>query len=178
MVVSAGSTKRGENSVYLLLQLLCQPGENKCVYSSYSSSHFLPASLLLSYLPWVKCTVHTVRYSETNPHYIVPFSLGNASVRCYGCHTHNYDKIIGFYPKNQQNVWGRVLITFTNTDSLKLYQYHFTKEEFGACMCTCSLVTQSCPILCSPMDYSSPGSSIHGILQARILEWIVMPSSR
>ena len=31
---------------------------------------------------------------------------------------------------------------------------------------------------CNPMDYSPPGSSVHGILQARILEWTVMPSSR
>ena len=34
------------------------------------------------------------------------------------------------------------------------------------------LVAQSCPTLCDPMDYSPPGSSVHGILQARILEWI------
>ena len=31
-------------------------------------------------------------------------------------------------------------------------------------------VTQSCPTLCYPVDYSPPGSSVHGILQARILE--------
>ena len=37
---------------------------------------------------------------------------------------------------------------------------------------------QSCPTLCNPMDCSPLGSSIHGILQARILEWIAMPSSR
>ena len=37
---------------------------------------------------------------------------------------------------------------------------------------------QSCLILCSPIDYSPPDSSVHGILQARILEWVVMPSSR
>ena len=40
------------------------------------------------------------------------------------------------------------------------------------------LVSQSCPTLCDPMDCSPPGSSVHGILQARILEWITMPSSR
>ena len=34
-------------------------------------------------------------------------------------------------------------------------------------------VTQSCPTLCDPMDCSLPGSSIHGIFQARILEWVV-----
>ena len=32
--------------------------------------------------------------------------------------------------------------------------------------------------LCDPMDHSLPGSSVHGILQARILEWVVMPFSR
>ena len=39
-------------------------------------------------------------------------------------------------------------------------------------------VTQSCPILCSPMDYGPPGSSVHGILQARMLEWVAIPFSR
>ena len=37
---------------------------------------------------------------------------------------------------------------------------------------------QSCPTLCNPMDCSPPGSSVHGISQARILEWVAMPSSR
>ena len=32
-------------------------------------------------------------------------------------------------------------------------------------------VTQSCPTLCKPMDCSLPGSSVHGIFQARVLEW-------
>ena len=40
------------------------------------------------------------------------------------------------------------------------------------------LVAQSCLTLCNPMDCSQPGSSVHGILQARILEWGDMPSSK
>ena len=40
------------------------------------------------------------------------------------------------------------------------------------------LVAQSFPILCDPMDCSLPGSSVHGISQTRMLEWIAMPSSR
>ena len=40
------------------------------------------------------------------------------------------------------------------------------------------LAAQSCLILCNPMDCSPSGSSAHGILQARILEWIAMPFSR
>ena len=37
---------------------------------------------------------------------------------------------------------------------------------------------QLCPTLCDPMDCSPPGSSVHGILQARTLELVAMPSSR
>ena len=44
-------------------------------------------------------------------------------------------------------------------------------------MCLC-LVTHSCPTLCDPTDSSLPGSSVHGILQARIPEWIAVLSSR
>ena len=40
------------------------------------------------------------------------------------------------------------------------------------------LVAQSCPTLCDPMDCSPPGSSVYGIIQARILEWVATPSSR
>ena len=41
-----------------------------------------------------------------------------------------------------------------------------------------SEVAQSCPTLCYPMDCSPPGSSIHGIFQARILEWVAISFSR
>ena len=41
-----------------------------------------------------------------------------------------------------------------------------------------SEVTQSCPTLCDPMDCSPPGSSIHGIFQARVLEWGAIAFSR
>ena len=39
-------------------------------------------------------------------------------------------------------------------------------------------VAKLCPTLCDPMDCSPPGSSVHEILQARILEWVAIPSSR
>ena len=39
-------------------------------------------------------------------------------------------------------------------------------------------VTKSCLTLCDPLDYSPPGSSVHGILQTRILEWVSVPFSR
>ena len=45
------------------------------------------------------------------------------------------------------------------------------------CRC-CYLVTKLCPILCDPMDCSPPGSSAHGICQARILEWVAISFCR
>ena len=45
-------------------------------------------------------------------------------------------------------------------------------------LCVCVLVAQSCLTLCNPPDCSLPGFSVHGILQARILEWIAIPFSR
>ena len=56
---------------------------------------------------------------------------------------------------------------------LKIYSGDFT---WGLCVCAKSL--QSCPTLCDPMDYSLPGSSVHWILQARILEWVAISFSR
>ena len=51
------------------------------------------------------------------------------------------------------------------------WKYHVMTNQ-------CVLVIQLCPTLCDPMDYSPPGSSVHGILQARILEWVAISFSR
>ena len=45
-------------------------------------------------------------------------------------------------------------------------------EEIGVYVCVSA--AQSCPTLCDLMDYNPPGSSVHGISQARILEWVVI----
>jgi len=42
------------------------------------------------------------------------------------------------------------------------------------CVCVCVLVAQSCPTLCNSLDCKPPSSSVHGILQASILEWVVI----
>ena len=52
----------------------------------------------------------------------------------------------------------------------KPYFRHKVKSE--------SEVAQSCPILCDPMDCSLPGFSVHGIFQARIMEWVAISFSR
>ena len=53
---------------------------------------------------------------------------------------------------------------------------HWTARKVPCC-CSC-LVAQSCLTLCEPVDCSPPGSSVHGISQARILEWVAISSCR
>ena len=50
-----------------------------------------------------------------------------------------------------------------------------TSPPFFFLYCCCG---QSCLIHCEPMNWIPPASSVHGIFQARILEWVAMPSSR
>ena len=64
-------------------------------------------------------------------------------------------------------------------------QYNAFESQTSFCSCQyisfallCVLVPQSCLTLRDPMDYTLPDSSVHGILQARILEWVVIPFSR
>ena len=54
---------------------------------------------------------------------------------------------------------------------------YFYSRSIDLCYCCC-LVAESCPTLCDPINYSLPGSSVHGISQARILEWVVISSFR
>ena len=59
------------------------------------------------------------------------------------------------------------------------YGYMFPKYFFPpSSLYHSSEVAQLCPTLCNPMDYSLPGSSIHGIFQARVLEWVVISFPR
>ena len=52
------------------------------------------------------------------------------------------------------------------------------KQKVRCFLFYCCLVIQSCPTLCDPMDSNPLGSSVHGVFQARILEWIVISFSR
>ena len=51
-----------------------------------------------------------------------------------------------------------------------------TQAQEGECRVVCAHA-QSCPTLCDPLDCSPPGSSVHGVLQARILEWVAISFS-
>ena len=58
-----------------------------------------------------------------------------------------------------------------------VFRFRIRRSECFTVVTVCVLVAQSCPTLCSPMDCSPPGSSVCGVLQARILEWVAIPFS-
>ena len=71
-----------------------------------------------------------------------------------------------------------VLSQIAVTDSMDLGQTQTSGASVSPDLSMCAKLLQSPPTLCDPMNCGPPVSSIHGILQARILEWIAMPSSR
>ena len=56
--------------------------------------------------------------------------------------------------------------------------YHLITQYYYCPLIMCVLSHKSCPTLFDPMDCSPPGSSVHGIFQARILEWVAISFSR
>ena len=67
-----------------------------------------------------------------------------------------------------------------SADSLGLSFPTFEMEIINIIQwCVCALsIAKWCPTLYNPMDWSPPGTSVHGILQATRLDWVAMPSSR
>ena len=69
-----------------------------------------------------------------------------------------------------------VILKFTGIKTLFQVLHKIFYNRHFACMC--AKLFQSCPSLCNRIDCSPSGSSVHGFLQTRILEWVAMPSSR
>ena len=66
-------------------------------------------------------------------------------------------------------------LPFASHPSLR-HPLHLLQRPYMHCVCV--LVTKPCLIPCDPMDCSPPRSSVYGIFQARILEWVAIPFSR
>ena len=76
----------------------------------------------------------------------------------------------GIFHAKMGSIKHRNGLDLTEAEDIKKSWQGYTESE--------SEVTQSCPTLCDPMDCSLPGSSVHGISQAIVLEWIAISFSR
>ena len=123
----------------------------------------------------VKCSWRQPRLLSREPAHS-RHSINANGYHCYCCH----QRVVGVLAPEVQ-----VLIYFF-TNSKATTRAKFSSPMYSpherVCVCVrvrvCMLVTQSCPTLWDPLDCSLPGSSVHGILQARILEWVAVPFSR
>ena len=80
--------------------------------------------------------------------------------------------LVGYSP------WGHKGLVMTEHSGVHCFTAVFLAVQSDSSPCVSVLVTRSCPTLCKPMDCSPPGSSVQGILQARILEWVKISFSR
>ena len=98
------------------------------------------------------------------------------SAKCAALGIRCYSVICSFSSSSLTGFCGQKWSVFSSFPHLLPFWKNM-QENWEEAVLLC-LVTQLCPSLCDPMDCSPPGSSVHGILQARILEWVAMPSSR
>ena len=96
------------------------------------------------------------------------------------------------YRANRRARVYEIVIPFKKNPGMSCFICRYTDRNVFVCPLCLSLipymlkskneseseVVQSCPTLCDPMDCSPPGSSVHGILQVRILEWVTISFSR
>ena len=132
------------------------------MYYHYWSPHALEPVLCNKSLQWEALTSQL----ESSPH---PLQLEKVWVQQRRPSTAKNKLIKLFCKKNlrfQRNfafAAGGYEKTFQVPSLRAIFFHQWTSE-----------VAQSCPTLCDPMDCSLPGSSIHGILQARVLEWVAI----
>ena len=91
--------------------------------------------------------------------------------------SYRWSGILDYHPERENIGSFRVVCFFPNRNLNWGNWENLVKVSRWANSLAC-LVAQSCPTPCNPMDCSPPGSSVHGILQAGILEWVTTPSSR
>ena len=149
--------------------------QSLCSYS-YSTicTHVLVTCMAHSYNSGLKCHLPRATFTDPPLPYYIP------------SHTHTWPTPLSWFIY-LPNTYHHVFYTFhyclspltaqftpwskeSRPQSLEQYVTH-RKEKVKM------LVTHSCPTLCNPMDYSLTCSSVHEILQARILEWVAIPFS-
>ena len=90
--------------------------------------------------------------------------------------SNNSERLWIYYESRAHGIWCKI----RKQERCKIWKdaiMAFEAKQMEGCLYACS-VTQSCLTLCNPMDCSPPDSSVHGILQVRILEWVAIAFSR
>ena len=92
------------------------------------------------------------------------------------CEYSTENSVLCYVAAWMRGVWGRMDTCISTAESL-----YCTPETITTLLINSAAAAKSlrvCPTLCDPMNRSLPGFSVHGILQARILEWVATPTSK
>ena len=112
------------------------------------------------------CVLHPEPPSHLPPH---PIPQGHPSALALSTLSHALNL-------DWQSISHMVIYMF-QCYSLRSSHPHLLPQSPKVCSVVCAKPLQSCLTLCNPMDYNPPGSSVHGILQAWILEWVAIAFS-
>ena len=94
------------------------------------------------------------------------------TLKCPSPSNHDWPMIL------EDSCWSKYPL-FSQTGTRLLFNFNLDKCKMSSSSSSIQATSlQSCPTLSDPMDYSPPGSSVHGIFQERILEWVAISFSR
>ena len=127
-------------------------------------------------LPSVDKHSHSFRIQGREQGLIFSFHQGNRVADVLGWPKSSYGFFHKILWKNSNEVWcqpNSLILSPANPQHRTLNSYLWTKNTFGG-----SLVAKVCLTLCNAINCSPPGSSVHEISQARILEWVAISRSR
>ena len=116
-------------------------------------------------------------WDQSRPPFSFPFTMWryrNKTVVCESGNGHHMHRCVLMLDSPDSRTIRNKLVLFI---SHSLYNICYSSPNGRVCVCVC-VCAQSCLTLCDPMDCSPPGSSVHRILQARILQWVAISSSR
>ena len=108
---------------------------------------------------WYQCRFTLRHATSSDPH------LEHKSQQCM------FQSINSFQVENTHMIFTSLKFSFL------IWEMEILIIELCVCVCARSVI-QSCLTLCDPIDYSPPGSSVHGIFQERILEWVAISYSK
>ena len=114
-----------------------------------------------------------VRFSSSKEekfvHFFFKITMQVSTLKSRGCHGDLFPSKL--LPRPSENSFKSMRTRQARVSEQKESSFKLTRSLFVLC-----LAAQSCLPPCDPIDCSPPGSSVHGILQARILEWVAVPS--
>ena len=147
------------------------PSEYRCHSDSTTSFAGVTTGPNISAQPWGEAPGpdHT-----KHPHFVsepfIPWCLNFTPPQGHWAH--------GYFPNIRKKQQSNPMKHQTGFLLFSAICWVFSSSSFIPLCAVLCLAAQSCLTLYDPTDCSPPGSSVHGMLQARMLEWVAMPSSR